>query len=82
MALSIWEQNRYNVSILDMSSGLPHNWVNSVYEDSRGFIWVATYGGGLVRYDGYSPNHIPPRTCLCIVIPAAVWWKIVMAVFG
>ena len=53
MALSIWEQNRYNVSILDMSSGLPHNWVNSVYEDSRGFIWVATYGGGLVRYDGY-----------------------------
>src|SRR5574344_453772 len=53
MANSVLGQNRYNVSVLDMSTGLPHNWVNSVYEDSRGFIWVATYGGGLVRYDGY-----------------------------
>lgn len=53
MAYSVLGQNRYNVSVLDMSTGLPHNWVNSVYEDSRGFIWVATYGGGLVRYDGY-----------------------------
>lgn len=53
MAYSVLGLNRYNVSVLDMSTGLPHNWVNSVYEDSRGFIWVATYGGGLVRYDGY-----------------------------
>lgn len=53
MANSILGQNSYNVSVLDMSAGLPHNWVNSVYEDSRGFVWVSTYGGGLVRYDGY-----------------------------
>ena len=53
MANYIQGQNRYNVSFLDMSVGLPHNWVNSVYQDSRGFVWVATYGGGLVRYDGY-----------------------------
>ena len=54
MANPILDNYRYNVSFLDMQAGLPHNSVNSVYEDSRGFIWVATYGGGLVRYDGYA----------------------------
>ena len=53
MANSMLDDYRYNVTFLDMQAGLPHNFVNSVYEDSRGFIWVATYGGGLVRYDGY-----------------------------
>lgn len=53
MANSILENNRYNVSFLDMKAGLPHNWINAVYEDSHGFVWVATYGGGIVRYDGY-----------------------------
>lgn len=47
------DYSRYNVSYLDMKAGLPNNWVNAVYEDSRGFVWMATYGGGLVRYDGY-----------------------------
>lgn len=46
--------SKYNVSYLDMRSGLPHNFVNSIYKDSHGFIWVATSGGGLTRYDGYS----------------------------
>ena len=42
-----------NLTVLDMHAGLPHNFVNDIYEDSRGFLWVATYGGGLSRYDGY-----------------------------
>lgn len=42
-----------NLTVLDMHTGLPHNFVNDIYEDSRGFIWIATYGGGLTRYDGY-----------------------------
>ncbi len=25
-----------------------------MYTDSNGFLWIGTYGGGLVRYDGYS----------------------------
>ena len=45
---------QYNMSYLTMNSGLPHNSVNDVYADSYGFIWIATNGGGLVRYDGYS----------------------------
>ena len=44
---------RYNVSYIDLKSGLPHNNVSAVFVDSNGFLWVGTYGGGLVRYDGY-----------------------------
>ena len=44
---------RYNVSYLDLKNGLPHNNVSSIFVDSGGFLWVGTYGGGLVRYDGY-----------------------------
>lgn len=45
---------RYNRSILNMTSGLPNNFVEDIYEDSNGFVWISTRGGGLVRYDGYS----------------------------
>ena len=44
---------RYNVSYLDLKNGLPHQNVSSIFVDSSGFLWVGTYGGGLVRYDGY-----------------------------
>ena len=44
---------RYNLSYLDLDHGLPHNNISALYTDSNGFLWVATYGGGLVRYDGY-----------------------------
>ncbi len=44
---------RYNVSYLDLRNGLPHQNVSSIFVDSGGFLWVGTYGGGLVRYDGY-----------------------------
>lgn len=44
---------RFNLSYLDLSNGLPHNNVSALYTDSNGFLWIGTYGGGLVRYDGY-----------------------------
>jgi ligand-binding sensor domain-containing protein/AraC-like DNA-binding protein len=45
---------RYNLSYLDLSNGLPHNNVRDIFKDSNGFLWISTFGGGLVRYDGYS----------------------------
>ena len=54
MAQSTLLTERYNLSFLDLSNGLPHNNVSDIYKDSNGFLWISTYGGGLVRYDGYS----------------------------
>ena len=48
------------MSYLDLSSGLPNNNVNDIFVDSRGFVWISTYGGGAVRYDGYTFMS-PPR---------------------
>lgn len=43
--------NNLNFHLLDVSSGLSHNFINDIEQDSLGFIWVATYDG-LNRYDG------------------------------
>lgn len=53
MAQSAMLTERYNVSYIDLNNGLPHNNVSSLLIDSNGFLWIGTYGGGLVRYDGY-----------------------------
>jgi len=37
---------------LNNSDGLPVNQINSIFQDSRGHIWVGT-SDGLSRYDGY-----------------------------
>ncbi len=33
---------------------MPNNFVDDIFQDSYGFMWISTHGGGLVRYDGYS----------------------------
>lgn len=43
----------YTVTHIGMSEGLPHHFIDDIYKDSRGFLWVSTAGGGLCRYDGY-----------------------------
>ena len=58
---------RYNMSCLDLTSGLPHDHVNHIFVDSQGFVWVSSYGGGAVRYDGYTfkaPRQGDSRSCL------------------
>lgn len=46
--------NRYNMVTLGLADGLPHHHVNQILPDDDGFMWISTYGGGAVRYDGYS----------------------------
>lgn len=43
----------YNVRTLNMSDGLGHIFVDDMLIDSDGFLWIATAGGGLSRYDSY-----------------------------
>jgi signal transduction histidine kinase/ligand-binding sensor domain-containing protein/CheY-like chemotaxis protein len=44
---------RYNVTYVTMENGLLHDFVDDIYKDSQGFLWISTGGGGLLRYDGY-----------------------------
>ena len=46
--------SRYNLTYLNMASGMPNNYVDDIFQDSKGFVWICTHGGGLVRYDGFS----------------------------
>lgn len=38
---------------IGISEGLPSNFVDDILFDDAGFMWIATSGGGLCRYDGY-----------------------------
>ena len=40
------------VERLTRENGLPDQDINGIYFDSRGYAWLSTFGGGLVRYDG------------------------------
>ncbi len=43
--------NKYSFRHIDQSNGLLHNWVFSLAQDGKGFIWILTRNG-LQRYDG------------------------------
>src|SRR5262252_1032840 len=49
--------------------GLPHNWVNCIVRDARGFLWFGT-NEGLTRFDGRrfenfgTETGLPHRTVL------------------
>ena len=47
-------QDNFNASYLNLSTGMPSNYVGDIYRDHQGFIWISTHGSGLLRYDGYS----------------------------
>ena len=38
---------------LDINNGLSSNQINTIFKDSRGYLWIGTLNG-LNRYDGYS----------------------------
>lgn len=46
--------DKATISNLGMRQGLHGSFVDALCKDALGFIWVATEGGGLARYDGYS----------------------------
>ena len=46
-------RERYLSRTLDVEDGMPCNYTDDVMRDSYGFLWVATSGGGVCRWDGY-----------------------------
>lgn len=43
---------QYSLRNYKAIDGLPQSQVNMVVEDSQGYLWIATQGGGLARFDG------------------------------
>jgi ligand-binding sensor domain-containing protein len=41
---------------ISLMTGLPGNEIWDICEDKKGDMWFATYGGGLIRYDGVVPH--------------------------
>lgn len=44
-----------------MQDGLPHNFIEDMFQDSKGFMWIAT-PTGLSRYDGYEFVTFTPNS--------------------
>ncbi len=62
LSAEIGYSQAYNFSIYSVNEGLPHAQISDVIEASDGFIWIATSGAGVSRFDGhefttYDINH-------------------------
>lgn len=53
--------SNFNISYITMENGLLHDFVDDIYQDKRGFIWIST-SSGLSRYDGFSFTHYHMNT--------------------
>lgn len=49
---SISFSQSFNFQDYSLDDGLPQSEVNCIFEDSRGYLWIGTMGGGLCRFDG------------------------------
>ena len=45
---------RFTVSYLHLAAGMPNTFAADIFQDSYGFVWISTHGGGLVPYDGFN----------------------------
>lgn len=59
--MSMKENARYDIQYLSIEHGLISSRVKAMHEDSRGYMWFATYEGGISRYDGRNFIHYTVR---------------------
>lgn len=48
------QEEYHTVKVLKLQDGLPNQNINDIFFDDKGFAWIGTFGGGVVRYDGES----------------------------
>lgn len=46
------QSQTYNFQFYNVQEGLPQSKVNALLQDSRGFLWIGTAGGGICKFDG------------------------------
>ncbi|WP_406968335.1 two-component regulator propeller domain-containing protein [Flavisericum labens] len=74
-------QQNYSSEQFLVEDGLPHNIVNQVIQDKKGFIWIATTNG-LSRYNGYTFTNFKPKPVDDIIMNNNRVNKIVEDTFG
>jgi len=62
----------YNFRNYSLEDGLSQSEINCIYEDSRGYLWIGTAGGGLCRFDGKEFKTYEEKEGLCGQIITAV----------
>lgn len=55
----------YNFRNYSLDDGLSQSEVNCIFEDSRGYLWVGTSGGGINRFDGKEFKTYEEKDGLC-----------------
>lgn len=72
MSIGQSSAQQYNFTRFSVEEGLPRSGVYCMLEDSRGFLWVGTEGGGLSRFDGVEfvtytkENGLPDNAVRCL----------------
>ncbi len=51
VSINVWGQ-QYFFQTFGQEDGIPVSTINDITEDPSGFMWIATEGGGLARFDG------------------------------
>jgi ligand-binding sensor domain-containing protein/serine phosphatase RsbU (regulator of sigma subunit) len=46
------QAQQYNFRQYNVQDGLAHSQVSTILQDRKGYVWFATYGGGISRFDG------------------------------
>jgi len=58
-ASSLNAQSEYSFDIFTQEDGLPNNQIQTIFQDSKGWMWIGT-SQGLSRFDGYGfLNYLP-----------------------
>lgn len=48
----LFAQENFVLRNYTAAQGLPQSQINGMMEDDNGYLWLATYGGGVARFDG------------------------------
>ena len=65
----LFSDHNYKFKTFTVKEGLPHNKVNRVKQDSKGFLWIATEGG-LSRFDGFNFKNFKHNPIDSLSLPA------------
>lgn len=71
IGIRCFSQN-FNFKNYSLDDGLSQSEINCIYEDSRGYLWMGTSGGGLDRFDGNTFKVYEQKDGLCSQIISAV----------